>query len=565
MFVTMIALLLAVSMTNTQVMAQGEDDEPQDIEHTVHTLPKAPGDEKWVEDLDLDNLDDDETERAKQEAREITDADIDTTQGVKIIKRGKFYTTLEEFDNVLVLFVDKDDSKCGQCVTVKESLNKALNETSVIGLTTYVAMVECSEHQSVCEKHGIKMYPSLKLFAGGLAIYEYTDITYTISDIEKFVVKYTKEKTTEITTKQQFEDFTTNNKVTVVFFRDDLDEADQLANRPLGSFRRTAAALVDKFAFGEVILNDETNEIAEQYESQAQDIAMFRAIGGVQHIAYEGTVTRKRLHSWVLDNAPWVVHEVKEDTSIYELLEDGKWIPILTLYIPYTNEQAKDAAIIELQKIVRLFKRQVLFTYSDSARAGATLSRRGLSADEPHILINSVLGRLTYVYDGEIEEEALQAWVESVVQNRAEPHYIKQEAPEEQTEVVQTVVYDTYRDFIFNNTRDAVIFFRLPDDHCPPCKMLFPIYEKVATALKDEPYIVFGSYDMYLNDKAPGNVVYNFPAIQFFRIDDKYHDETYSGTRTFDDLINWVEEQSSFELAYFDKEYKGKLDDVEVE
>jgi len=152
------------------------------------------------------------------------------------------------------------------------------------------------------------------------------------------------------------------------------------------------------------------------------------------------------------------------------------------------------------------------------------------------------------MYSGDTSSvSSLQQWLQLYIRGRLPRHSIRQPAPAtpEYINGVLTLVHDTFRRVVFDDEKDAIVFFYLPgrdsrrvraslsitlaclcvyvlivlgvctESSCEPCAKLLPIYEQVAQEFsKWSDSIVFGKINLYLNEASPGVQVSNFPTIK---------------------------------------------------
>ena len=82
---------------------------------------------------------------------------------------------------------------------------------------------------------------------------------------------------------------------------------------------------------------------------------------------------------------------------------------------------------------------------------------------------------------------------------------------------------------------------------CGHCKKLAPIWDDLGAEYESNENIVIAKMDATANEiDVPGVSVKGFPTLIFFPSADKAHPVVYSGGRELEDLISYIEENSSF-------------------
>jgi protein disulfide-isomerase A6 len=112
-------------------------------------------------------------------------------------------------------------------------------------------------------------------------------------------------------------------------------------------------------------------------------------------------------------------------------------------------------------------------------------------------------------------------------------------------------------------TKHVFVEFYAP--WCGHCKHLAPIYEKFATAFKNEPNIVIANLDADAHRSIGEKYgVSGFPTLKFFPKDNK-EGVAYEGGRELSDLINFINEQAGTERTESGalSNDAGRLDDLD--
>lgn len=94
--------------------------------------------------------------------------------------------------------------------------------------------------------------------------------------------------------------------------------------------------------------------------------------------------------------------------------------------------------------------------------------------------------------------EHLKAFVQDFKANKLSPFLKSEEVPAENNEPVKIVVGKNFKDIVLNEHDDVLMEYYAP--WCGHCKKLAPIWDQVATDLKDVPNLVLAKMDSTANE-----------------------------------------------------------------
>lgn len=116
-------------------------------------------------------------------------------------------------------------------------------------------------------------------------------------------------------------------------------------------------------------------------------------------------------------------------------------------------------------------------------------------------------------------------------------------APEDTAGAVKIARAVTFDDIVLNNDKNVfVMFYAYYSGHC---KHFAPRWEELAEKYKDSSNVIFAKMDRALNDvNAEGVEVLGFPTLYFFKANDKSNPIRYTGERSVEELVKFVEENS---------------------
>lgn len=125
------------------------------------------------------------------------------------------------------------------------------------------------------------------------------------------------------------------------------------------------------------------------------------------------------------------------------------------------------------------------------------------------------------------------------------------------------VVAKNYQDLVIDNDKDVLLEFYAP--WCGHCKALAPKYEELAGLYKNfADKVVVAKVDATANDVP--DEIQGFPTIKLFKGGEKGEPIEYSGSRTVEDLANFIRDNGSHKVdAAVAKEAAESMEGVETD
>lgn len=162
-----------------------------------------------------------------------------------------------------------------------------------------------------------------------------------------------------------------------------------------------------------------------------------------------------------------------------------------------------------------------------------------------------------------LSEKAIGKFVDDFVAGTVEPSVKSEPIPEKQEGPVTVVVAKNYQDVVIDNDKDVLVEFYAP--WCGHCKALAPKYDELASmyaAASDK--VVIAKVDATANDVP--DEIQGFPTIKLFKGDSKSEPVDYSGSRTIEDLANFIRDNGSHHIdAYADKAETESMEGIETD
>jgi len=202
----------------------------------------------------------------------------------------------------------------------------------------------------------------------------------------------------------------------------------------------------------------------------------------------------------------------------------------------------------ELKPLAEKHRGVINFATIDAKAFGAHAGNLNLKADQfPAFAIQDTAKNQKYPFDQDkkISREDIEAFVDDFVAGKVEPSIKSEPIPETQEGPVVVVVAKTYDEIVLDDSKDVLIEFYAP--WCGHCKALAPKYEELAamyakSEFKDK--VVIAKVDATANDVP--DEVQGFPTIKLYPAGAKDAPVTYSGSRTIEDLIQFIKENGKY-------------------
>jgi protein disulfide-isomerase A1 len=152
--------------------------------------------------------------------------------------------------------------------------------------------------------------------------------------------------------------------------------------------------------------------------------------------------------------------------------------------------------------------------------------------------------KFPYDQTKEITEKTIGEFVDDFVSGKVDPSIKSEPIPETQEGPVVVVVAKNYEDVVINNDKDVLLEFYAP--WCGHCKALAPKYEELAALYGSDELsklVTVAKVDATANDVP--DEIQGFPTIKLFPAGKKDSPVDYSGSRTVEDLVQFIKENGS--------------------
>ncbi|TKA50577.1 Protein disulfide-isomerase [Cryomyces minteri] len=395
-----------------------------------------------------------------------------------------------------------------------------------------LAKIDCTEEAELCQSYGVEGYPTLKVFRGPNNVSPYSGQRKA-----QAIVSYMTKQgmpAVSVIDKDTIEDFKTADKVVLVgYFAAD----DKTSNE---TFSSVASGLRDSFLFGAT--SDAALAKAEGVKQPA--IVLYKTFDEGKN-TFEETFDKTAIEHFAKTSSTPLIGEVGPETYAGYM---AAGLPLAYIFAETAEE--RDELAKTLKPLATKHKGKVNFATIDAKAFGQHAGNLNLEAGKwPAFAIQETAKNQKFPFDQskKMTEKNVGKFVDDFLAGKVEPSIKSEPIPEKQDGPVTVIVAKNYEEIVMDDNKDVLVEFYAP--------CLAPKYEELAALYANNPSyskrVTIAKVDATLNDVP--DEIQGFPTIKLFRAGDKSSPVDYSGSRTIEDLANFVKENGSHKVdAYAD-------------
>jgi len=452
-------------------------------------------------------------------------ADLPEEDGVLVLGDKTFEAAIKSNPFILVEFYAPWFGHCKQFAPEYAAAAKQLKQATP---PVPLAKVDATAEHKLAEEHGIRGYPTIRLFVDG------QDMEYTGGRTEQSIVTWVLKKTGDaavaLADVAAAEDFEKENKIGVVGLFDE-------------SMSRTAFETAARQVEDVMFAYSTAPAVLAKYSAQAPALRMF--FPHDEKVAtFEGDMSNiEEVQRFVKSYRQPLVIPFDGETAA-DIFGDGRAIVVLFR----DNDEKGQEAEKELKKAAPGLGRKVLVTIAGSSEPMDQRLMDYVSVEPEELptvrLVTSPVGMMTKyrLEGGEINEQSILHFVHDWEGGKLKPHMKSETPPTSQAGPVFTLVGSTFETIVKDAAKDVLVEFYAP--WCGHCKKLEPVYREVAKRLEGVSSMVIAKIDATANDVAAIDVE-GFPTIKLWRADNKNDPLDYDGDRDVDSFLAWLEEKAT--------------------
>ncbi|PLB50493.1 protein disulfide isomerase [Aspergillus steynii IBT 23096] len=456
------------------------------------------------------------------------DAQADVPSDVKSLTQDTFNDFIKEHDLVLAEFFAP---WCGHCKALAPKYEEAASQLKDKNIP--LVKIDCTEEEELCRDQGVEGYPTLKIFRGVDSSKPYQGARQTES-LVSYMIKQSLPAVSSVN-EENLEDTKTMDKIVVIgYFSSD----DQAAN---DAFNALAEAQRDNYLFAAT----DDAAIAKAEGVEQPSLVLYKDFDEKKAI-YTGEIEQDAVLTWVKTASTPLVGEIGPETySSY--ITAG--IPLAYIFAETSEEREKFTE--DFKPIAEKHKGLINIATIDAKMFGAHAGNLNLDPQTfPAFAIQDPEKKAKYPYDQskEITAKDVGKFIQDVLGGKVEPSIKSEPIPESQEGPVTVVVAHSYKELVVDNEKDVLLEFYAP--WCGHCKALAPKYEELASLYADVPdlasKVTIAKIDATAND-VPDSIT-GFPTIKLYPAGGKDAPVEYAGSRTVEDLVNFVKENGQHKV-----------------
>ncbi|KAF7191474.1 Protein disulfide-isomerase [Pseudocercospora fuligena] len=437
---------------------------------------------------------------------------------------------------------------CGHCKALAPEYEEAattLKEKNIV-----LAKVDCTEQQDLCQEYGVEGYPTLKVFRGPENPQPYSGARKADA-ITSYMTKQSLPAVSLLQTAEALDEFKTADKVVLVAYHTADDKSSN------ATFTEVAESLRDTYLFGAT--SDAALAEAEGVKQPA--IVLYKAYDEGKVVFEEG-LAKEKIEEWIKTAATPLIGEVGPETYAGYM---AAGIPLG--YIFAESAEEREELSKTLKPIAEKYKGKVNLAVIDASAFGQHAGNLNLEVGKwPAFAIQDTTKNLKFPFSEagdikDISEKKIGKFIADFVAGKIEPSIKSEPIPEKQDGPVTIIVAKNYQEVVIDNDKDVLVEFYAP--WCGHCKALAPKYDELAGLYKDHAdKVIVAKVDATANDVP--DEIQGFPTIKLFKAGAKDEPIDYSGSRTIEDLANFIRDNGSHKIdAYV--EPAAETETVETE
>lgn len=453
----------------------------------------------------------------------------DAESDVLVLDSESFKKTLE--DNA-VIAVEFYAPWCGHCKALAPEWEKAA--TQLKGKVA-VAKVDCTEEQALCQQYDVQGYPTLKLFRNGEA--SPLDVARKAEPIVAYLKAELEPAVSVLKTQAEVDAFLAEHPVAAIGYFDN-DHDDRYT-----TFDHLASSLRHSSSFGAVVSSDvsaDTKRPSIIFHKNFDDATT----------EYQGEYTSDDIKTWLARQKVPSLGEISAET--YQVYM-GSGLPIGYLFVNPSEDNTDLFAFVK--NAAKKLKDRISVAWIDNVKYGQHGTRLGLSGQTvPSFVIDDATKGIRHVHpeSTKLTLESITQFFEDYVADKLQPHIKSEPVPEDNSGPVKTVVAHNFDALVKDDSKHVLVEFYAP--WCGHCKKLAPVWEELGESFASDSSVVIAKCDATANDVPPALNIRGFPTIILFPAGAKTQHVEYQGSRSLDDLKEFVAKHTGKAAASEDAE-----------
>ncbi|KXT03760.1 hypothetical protein AC578_724 [Pseudocercospora eumusae] len=477
-----------------------------------------------------------------------SDVPSDVQSDVHELTKDTFKTFVTENELVLAEFFAPWCGHCKALAPEYEEAATALKEKNIV-----LAKVDCTEQQDLCQEYGVEGYPTLKVFRGPENPQPYSGARKADA-ITSYMTKQSLPAVSLLQTAEALEEFKTADKVVLVAYHTADDKSSN------ATFTEVAESLRDSYLFGAT--SDAALAEAEGVKQPA--LVLYKTFDEGKVVSEDGLAKEKeKIAEWIKTAATPLIGEIGPETY-----SDYMAAGLPLGYIFAESAEEREELSKTLKPLAKKYKGKVNLAVIDASAFGQHAGNLNLEVGKwPAFAIQDTAKNQKFPFSEagdikDISEKKIGKFIADFVAGKIEPSVKSEPIPEKQDGPVTVVVAHNYQEVVIDNDKDVLLEFYAP--WCGHCKALAPKYDELAGFYKDyADKVIIAKVDATAND-VPEEIA-GFPTIKLFKAGAKDEPIEYDGSRTIEDLANFIRDNGSYKIDAYVAPAETETETVETE
>jgi protein disulfide isomerase family A protein 3 len=462
------------------------------------------------------------------------------------LKDSNFDSEIRRHDVALVEFFAP---WCGHCKRLAPEFEIAATKLKRDDNPVALVKVDCTVETKVCGKHGVSGYPTLKIFKAGEMFSDYQGPREADG-----IIKYMRTKagpsSKDLLTVADAEKFLGNFEHSVVGFFKEADST--LASE----FKKVADQLAETYRFA----YSSNKDVLAKYGHEDKVVIYQPARLQVKLLPNENVYTGEDKVSAIKSFVESELHGLVGHRTVSNVQQFKGPIVVVNYNVDYVKDvKGSNYVRNRVIKVAQKLKSEGLkvnFAISSADEFKQELTEFGFDdkSSDKYVLARGA-NQEKFKFEGEYSVAALEQFARDLAAGTLEQHLKSEPIPEANDESVVTLVAKNFNEIVNDETKDVLIEFYAP--WCGHCKTLAPIYEELATKLKDSDGLVIAKMDATANDVPANFDVKGFPTLYYVSKNNKATPKKYESGRDVDAFVKYLAKESTDGLKGYDT--KGKL------
>jgi protein disulfide-isomerase A1 len=459
-------------------------------------------------------------------------------EGVVVLTDSNFDHALEEFDFALVEFYAP---WCGHCKKLAPEFAAAAQQLASSAPNVKLCKVDATVEKEASGKFDIKGFPTLKWFIRGSSHPVDYEGGRTAPEIVQWISKTTGPVSVEVKSVEEVEKYKSDHEVVGVFFGNP-------ESHGWKDYSSVAAAHDD------IIFIHVADDSVKSHFGAKGGFVLFKKFDEGRN-DFESAWTHGAFSHFINSNKfPTVLPF--DQKAAQRIFGEGH----NALFVIVGDNEAGLAAEKEFEIAAKELQGKITFS---RARLHEQMGQRladyiGVTEkDVPTLRIVLPSQNMhKFNFEGEVTAKNVKAFYEDWANGRLKPFFKSEPIPESNDEPVKVIVGKNFQDVVINSNDDVLMEFYAP--WCGHCKQLTPIYDSLATRLKNVKGLVIAKMDATANE-VEGVEIKGFPTIKFFAKGRKHNPMDFEGDRTEEGFVEFLKKHSSANFDGAHENHGGEL------